>query len=1076
MRILAIRGGNLASLARTFEVDLEHGPLAGVGLFAITGPVGAGKSTLLDAMCLALFDQTPRLRGRGGATVGDVGDDPEAWLRANDPRTLLRRDAAEGFAEVDFVGRDGVRYRAHWAVRRARRRPDGRVQEQELSLRDLDRGVVVASGRRTEVLAAIQVRLGLDFQQFCRSVLLAQGDFAAFLQAPADERAKLLETLTGAGIYRRLSRAAHERRRHEEHTVAVLRAQLQGQAPMAAAVRSELERAQQRWKEQVAVCEVAEKLASEYVAWHATAEKWRAAEAAATHELQTALDASAAAEPQRVVLARLQRAVAVVPRLELRAEAEAKVEQARATVTVAARAVAAAAELHAKAETAWQRAFAAGFGAQATPVAAPLLRDDTQWAPLLQQWRLNTQRAAAIAVALPERKLALDGAAAAVAAQRGAVAQARAERDAAAAQWEQAQAALAAIDTAALAMQRNALIVQRAQAVASGDAAKAWTTASTAAHDVAAQAQQLAVQQAAMQAAVAASAAQQSAALATRDQLQHDVERARTHAGLAALRSQLVDGAPCPLCGSSHHEVTALESADLSVLQSALAQAERGAATMTQRAAAAVVELAAHERDRHRVAAELVVAKQRAAAAAAAFVAIAGPCMDSAAAMSIAVRERDGVAAAEQALRASDDAVTAAMSGSQRATARLAAVEQAFVTANLEVERLGVQFDMASERLQALQREGEQCAQRVAEVAAALAPACADLPMQDGALGVLLANEAALLRQLQRAVQAKEAAAAAVAGASDQCKLVEAELQRGEAAARAGTSAFEQALQQAEVTTEDVASAASTTADSLRDRAAALQALQSNIERCRAIVGERTQQRRQHEDHARPSLDATEAGKALLDARDHRAAAQKELEAVRVQLHSDDLIHRQRAELQPRLDAAERTLHTWVMLDDLIGSSGGDAFAVFAQGLTLDLLLGEANRRLAALVGRYRLQRNRTGELDFVVVDLDLGGSVRALQTLSGGETFLVSLALALALATLAAPRSRVETLFLDEGFGTLDAQSLEQALGALDSLQAAGCQVGIISHVDGIAERIGAQVVVQPEGAGQSRVLARGR
>ena len=166
----------------------------------------------------------------------------------------------------------------------------------------------------------------------------------------------------------------------------------------------------------------------------------------------------------------------------------------------------------------------------------------------------------------------------------------------------------------------------------------------------------------------------------------------------------------------------------------------------------------------------------------------------------------------------------------------------------------------------------------------------------------------------------------------------------------------------------------------------------------------------------------------------------------------------------------------WQALDGLIGSSTGDQFAVFAQALTLDLLLLEANRRLAELARRYRLQKNPEAALDFVVVDLDLGGSRRSLQTLSGGETFLVSLALALALATLAAPKSRVETLFLDEGFGTLDAASLEVALGALDSLQATGCQVGVISHVDGIAERIGAQVVVQPEGGGQSRVFAQAR
>ncbi|MBL8723682.1 MAG: nuclease SbcCD subunit C, partial [Planctomycetes bacterium] len=91
------------------------------------------------------------------------------------------------------------------------------------------------------------------------------------------------------------------------------------------------------------------------------------------------------------------------------------------------------------------------------------------------------------------------------------------------------------------------------------------------------------------------------------------------------------------------------------------------------------------------------------------------------------------------------------------------------------------------------------------------------------------------------------------------------------------------------------------------------------------------------------------------------------------------------------------------------------------------------------------------------------------------GETFLVSLALALGLASLAAPRARIETLFLDEGFGTLDAQSLEQALGALDALQAAGCQVGVISHVDGIAERIGAWVEVRAEGGGRSRLRVVG-
>jgi exonuclease SbcC len=256
----------------------------------------------------------------------------------------------------------------------------------------------------------------------------------------------------------------------------------------------------------------------------------------------------------------------------------------------------------------------------------------------------------------------------------------------------------------------------------------------------------------------------------------------------------------------------------------------------------------------------------------------------------------------------------------------------------------------------------------------------------------------------------------------------------------------------------------------------ALQRLADEVTRTRAVLQERAQQRQKHEAHERPTLDAAEALAALSDARRALDVVEERQRRTHGQLVADDVVRRQRAELLPRLAAAEDALRVWRMLDDLIGHSTGDTFAVFAQGLTLDLLLTEANRRLAELARRYRLQKNPGGELDFVVVDLDLGGSRRSVQTLSGGETFLVSLALALALATLAAPKSRVETLFLDEGFGTLDAQSLEIALGALDSLQATGCQVGVISHVEGIAERIGAQVVVQPEGSGQSRVLARGR
>ena len=185
MRILAIRGRNLASLEGDFELDFRKGPLAEGGLFAITGPTGAGKSTLLDALCLALFDRTPRLDGRGGVLIGSEGETDDEKVRSSDVRSLLRRGAAEGKAEVDFVGRDGREWRATWSVRRARGKAKGKLQDQAVALVDLATGDPVP-GRKTETLKAIEEKVGLTFDQFRQSVLLAQGEFARFLKGDAN--------------------------------------------------------------------------------------------------------------------------------------------------------------------------------------------------------------------------------------------------------------------------------------------------------------------------------------------------------------------------------------------------------------------------------------------------------------------------------------------------------------------------------------------------------------------------------------------------------------------------------------------------------------------------------------------------------------------------------------------------------------------------------------------------------------------------------------------------------------------------------------------------------------------------
>jgi exonuclease SbcC len=173
-------------------------------------------------------------------------------------------------------------------------------------------------------------------------------------------------------------------------------------------------------------------------------------------------------------------------------------------------------------------------------------------------------------------------------------------------------------------------------------------------------------------------------------------------------------------------------------------------------------------------------------------------------------------------------------------------------------------------------------------------------------------------------------------------------------------------------------------------------------------------------------------------------------------------------------EIAEQTTESdiWQRLDSLIGSAKGDKFRKFAQGLTLDHLLHLANGHLARLHGRYLLRRKSTGELELDIVDSWQGDAARDTRTLSGGESFLVSLALALALSDLVSHKTSIDSLFLDEGFGTLDAETLDIALNALDTLNASGKMIGIISHVEGLKERIPAQIRVEKGGGvGYSRL-----
>ncbi|HHK2318306.1 TPA: AAA family ATPase [Pseudomonas aeruginosa] len=240
MKILAIRLKNLASLAGEQEIDFTREPLSSAGLFAITGPTGAGKSTVLDALCLALFGSTPRLESTSASSKVPDGRNE---LSSNDERNLLRRGCASGYAEVDFVGIDGHRYRARWETRRSRDKADGALQKSQQSLQDLETQQMLAANKKSEFREQLEQKLGLNFAQFTRAVLLAQSEFSAFLKASDNDRGALLEKLTDTGLYSQLSKAAYQRASQADEQRKQLEQRLEGSLPLAEQARAGLEAA-----------------------------------------------------------------------------------------------------------------------------------------------------------------------------------------------------------------------------------------------------------------------------------------------------------------------------------------------------------------------------------------------------------------------------------------------------------------------------------------------------------------------------------------------------------------------------------------------------------------------------------------------------------------------------------------------------------------------------------------------------------------------------------------------------------------------------------------------------------------
>lgn len=1115
MKLQQLKIQNITSIEEAV-IDFESKPLADASIFLITGPTGAGKSTILDAICLALYGQTPRMKSKGKASDSyGANSAAEGASKVSDPVHLLRRGAGEGSVELDFLGSDGRPYKASWSIHRARKQPDGRYQGVKWKLSDNQADTHYSLDK--DIAPKIVELTGFTFEQFCRTTMLAQGEFNKFLTGDAASRCEILEKLTGTGLFSEIGGVVHERYIQAKQAYEDLKKELDTYRRGLISEEERAELVQELDTLQSEIGRLGQELDSKRIAL-----SWLKQEQQLRQRLSLAEEQVAACQAE-AQSTEIQQRTALIARWASSQEAglaldrvgalereqkqlEQKQERCRLSYQQLCRQI-----QHMQTEEQEIEAQLQGMEQKLGGMVpqSPMYENFATIRGALQTYMQEGKQAEDIAREQQFLRESIELMFPKIEQTQSDVAEKKQKLEAVEQEVERLQAVYKA--------ERHQELVQMLKHRSElAEAEERYRRSHTELKEK--KEKELATAQRIGQLEQQLDSSRQKlgdAEQAYEQALQRFSDSAWSLENMCqSIRSKLHEGEPCPVC---LNRVERLVSDD--EVKALLKPYEERRDSAERQVNACKGEVAKLE-------AELQVFQKSATDQRQINQQHQSKCQEQLQAIEDMRRREEGFAAelrvlSSEELQAENDKAEQEQKQLNRVSLQLSECSKLYTDTKRQYDQLNESLAGLKQKEQTRQGQLEtkrQNEQRQLELAGQYITAeasewQAEWQTQPKVWLARLEADKNVYTQLKQDLSDRhtrhsrlQEELSRLQDIAGQISAVEAEwssvlpvgiapkvLAPSEVTQIVGTviALREQSqkilkeLQQVRAEVSAYCQAQGLSLDALRS----LRARRDEIEQLqqqeqergqRAVEAEATlkgcrQQCQEHQASA-PSQGLDVEPEALFaeiaggEAR--LTEMNQKLGQAQNRLKQEEEQNQRIADEAQRLSLLQIKYDEWTILNKHYGGEGGKNFRRIAQSFVLEQLLQAANVHLAFFLPHYELQCSEPGELTILIRN-KLNNSLIGVPNLSGGESFIVSLALALGLSQVGNKGLSIDILFIDEGFGTLSSEALDSVMTTLETLRReSGCRVGVISHVDSLKDRIPTQIQLQRMDATRSQVV----